>query len=236
METNKTISRVPVVDAEDKPLMPCTTVRARLLLKAGKAVAERNKLGMFYIKLKCVKKPANQPLAVGVDPGSKFEAVSVVGTEDTVLNVMFEAVTWVKKAVKQRRQMRRARRQRNVRCRTCKSNRRGRGLPPSTRARWNAKLRIISQLQKVLPIQTAVVEDVKARTRRGQKRWNTSFSPLEMGKKYFYGELERMGLAVVTKQGYETKKLRRRLHLKKLRCKSARTFESHCVESWALAA
>jgi len=234
METSK--NRVPVVDAEDKQLMPCTPVRARLLLKAGKAVARWNKLGIFYIKLKSVKQPRNQLITVGVDPGSKFEAISVVGTKDTVLNVMSEAVTWVKDAVKQRRQMRRARRNRKTRCRQCKRNRLGRGLPPSTRARWNAKLRIVEQLRKIVPIQTAVVEDVKAHTRPGQKRWNTSFSPLEAGKKYFYRELERIGLTIVLKQGYETKKLRRRFHLKKTRQKSAKTFESHCVDSWALAA
>jgi hypothetical protein len=237
METSKTNKiRVPVVDFDGKPLMPTTPARARLLLKEGKAVARWNKLGVFYLRLKTAKQPNNQLLAVGVDPGSKFEAVSVVGTKDTVLNVMSEAVTWVKDTVKQRRRMRRSRRGRKTRCRACRRNRRGRGLPPSTRARWNAKLRIIEQLQKILPIQTAVVEDVKAKTRGGQKRWNASFSPLEAGKKYFYGELERMGLKVVLKQGYETKKLRRRYHLKKMRQKSAKTFESHCVDSWVLAA
>jgi hypothetical protein len=234
METIKII-RVSVVDAEDQPLMPTTPARARLLLKTGKAVARWSKLGVFYLQLKTAKEPANQPLAVGVDPGSKFEAVSVVGTKDTVLNVMSEAVDWVKDAVKQRRQMRRARRSRNTRRRRCKSNRLGRGLPPSTRARWNAKLRIITQLQKILPISTAVVEDVKARTKRGQKRWNAGFSPLGAGKQHFYSELAKT-LQVTLKQGYETKKLRRRFHLKKLRQKSAKTFESHCVDSWALAA
>jgi len=232
METN----RVPVVDFEGKPLMPTTPVRARLLLKEGKAVAKRNKLGVFYIRLKTVKQPNNQLLTVGVDPGSKFEAVSVVGTKDTILNVMSEAVTWVKTVVKQRREMRRNRRNRKTRCRVCRRNRRGRTLPPSTRARGNAKLRIIEQLQKILPLQAVVVEDIKARTKLGQKRWNTNFSPLEVGKQYFYNQLERMGLKVVTKQGYETKKLRRRYHLKKTRQKSAKTFESHCIDAWVLAA
>ena len=232
METN----RVPVVDFDGKPLMPTTPARVRLLLKAGKAVARWNKLGVFYIQLKTAKQPNNQPLAIGVDPGSKFEAISVVGTKDTVLNVMSETVTWVKNAVKQKRQMRRSRRGRKTRCRACRRNRLGRSLPPSTRARWNAKLRIIGQLQKILPIQTAVVEDVKAWAKLGQKRWNASFSPLETGKRYFYGQLERMGLTVVLKQGYETKKLRRQYHLKKTRQKSAKTFESHCVDSWVLAA
>ena len=228
--------RVPVVDCEDKPLMPCTPVRARLLLKREKADARWSKLGVFYIQLRIAKKPSNQPLAVGVDPGSKFEGFSVVGTRDTVLNVMSEAVTWVKDAVEQRRMMRRARRYRKTRCRTCRSNRLGRGLPPSTKARWDAKLRIVGQLQRILPLSTAVVEDAKARTKPGQKRWNLGFSPLEAGKKYFYNSLRKTSLNVVVRQGYETKKLRRRFHLKKMRCKSAKAFESHCVDSWALAA
>ena len=232
METN----RVPVVDFDGKPLMPTTPARVRLLLKAGRATAGWNKLGVFYLQLKSVKQPRNQLIAVGVDPGSKFEAISVVGTKDTVLNVMSEAVTWVKDAVKRRREMRRNRRNRKTRCRACRCNRLGRSLPPSTKARWNAKLRIVAQLQKILPIQTAVVEDVKARTKLGQKLWNVNFSPLETGKRYSYGELEKMRLNVVPKQGYETKKLRRRFHLKKTRQKAAKTFESHCVDSWVLAA
>jgi hypothetical protein len=235
METIKII-RVSVVDAEDQPLMPTTPARARLLLKTGKAVARWSKLGVFYLRLKTVKQPNNQPLTVGVDSGSKFEAVSVVGTKDTVLNVMSEAVTWVKDAVKQRREMRRGRRGRKTRRRACRRNRLGRTLPPSTRARWDAKLRIIAQLQKILPISVAVVEDVKARTKQGQKRWNAGFSPLEAGKRLFYGELERSGLNVVLRQGYETQKLRRRYRLKKTRQKQAKTFESHCVDAWALAA
>ena len=81
-----------------------------------------------------------------------------------------------------------------------------------------------------------MVEDVRVRTKPWQKRWNANFSPLEVGKRYFYRELEQTNLNVVLKLGYETKKLRRHFHLKKTRQKSAKTFESHCVDSWALAA
>jgi len=54
-------------------------------------------LGIFYIQLKHVVEPKNQTSAVGLDPGSKYEAISVVGTRDTVLNIMHEAVDWIKK-------------------------------------------------------------------------------------------------------------------------------------------
>jgi hypothetical protein len=218
--------------------MPCTPARARILLKRGKAVARWNKLGIFYIKLKYPVEPNNQMLAVGVDPGSKFEAESVVGTKDTVLNIMHEAVDWVKEALEQRRQMRRARRYRKTRHRKCRRNRRRKKgwIPPSTKARWDAKLRIIAQLKKIIPISHAVVEDVSAETRKGSKRWNGNFSPIEVGKQYFYSQLRAMGLEVVVKSGDETKRFRESLGLKKISKKSKPVFESQCVDSWCLAA
>jgi hypothetical protein len=230
--------RVPVVDARGVPLMPCTPVRARLLLKRGKAVARWNKLGIFYIKLKYPVEPKNQMSAVGVDPGSKFEAESVVGTKDTVLNIMHEAVDWVKEALEQRRQMRRARRYRKTRYRKCKRNRKRKEgwIPPSTKARWDAKLRIIAQLKKIIPISHAVVENVSAESKKGSKRWNSNFSPVEVGKQYFYSQLRTMGFEVVVKNSYETKKFRDGLGLRKIKNKSKPVFESQCVDSWCLAA
>jgi len=230
--------RVPVVDVEGKQLMPCTPVRSRLLLKRGKAMARWNKIGIFYIQLKYAVEPNNQALAVGVDPGSKYEAISVVGRKDTVLNIMLEAVDWVKRALEQRGRMRRARRYRKTRRRPCRGdNRRSEGrIPPSTKARWDAKLRIIKQLKKLLPISYAVVEDIKAVTKRGCRRWNINFSPIETGKQYFYSVLKEMSLEVITKSGKETKAFRESLGLKKIREKSKPVFESQCVDSWCLAA
>jgi hypothetical protein len=230
--------RVPVVDARGMPLMPCKPARARLLLKKGKALARRNKLGVFYIKLKYAVEPKNQILAVGVDPGSRYEAISVVGTKETVLNIMSEAVDWVKKALEQRRQMRRARRYRKTRRRECRGDNRhpeGR-IPPSTKARWDAKLRIITQLKRIMPISHAAVEDIRAVTKNSCRGWNGNFSPIEVGKQYFYSALKAMGLEVSTKGGNETKKLRDSLGLKKIRNKSKPVFESQCVDSWCLAA
>ena len=90
--------------------MPCTPAKARHLLKRGKARPKRNKLGLFYVQLCYEQEPANQPIAVGIDPGSKFEGLSVVGTKETVIHLMVEAPEHVKDAVKTRRIMRRARR------------------------------------------------------------------------------------------------------------------------------
>ena len=228
--------RVPVVDISGNPLMPCASARARLLLKTGKAIAKRSKLGIFYLQLKCVVNMANQLLVLGVDSGSCFEGFSVVGRKDTVLNIMSEATTWVKRAVEQRRIMRKTRRYRKTRQRECRFNNRltnQKRLPPSTKARWDTKLRIISQLEKILPIQIIVIEEIVAPTRKNKKQWNEMFSPLEIGKRYFYGRINRK---LITVYGFGTKKLRECFGLKKLRSKNEPVFGSHCVDAWVLAA
>jgi hypothetical protein len=232
------IGRVPVVAANGSPLMPCKPSKARKILKENKATKQWSKLGIFYLQLKYnPEKPLSQPLVLGVDCGSKFEGYSIVGTKDTVLNIMSEATTWVSKAVEQRRIMRRARRYRKTRRRQCRfNNRLSKRIPPSTRARWNTKLRIIQQLEKILPINIIVVEDIKAVTRKtckSQSRWNTAFSPLEVGKQHFYSQINRQ---LVLRSGMETKVLREVYGLRKLKNKSKQVFETHCVDAWVLAA
>jgi len=79
-----------------------------------------------------------------------------------------------------------------------------------------------------------MVEDVKAKT-KGKRKWDASFSPLEIGKAWFYEELRELA-KVETKSGWETKLLRDAMGLKKVGNKMAEVFEAHCVDSWALAA
>ena len=170
-------------------------------MKSGKARPRWNKLGLFSIQLGYEQEPDNQPLVVGIDPGSKFEGFRVVGTGETVLNVMVEAPTHVKDAVETRRTMRRARRHRGVNTQQPLDNRlnRKKRIPPSTRSRWEAKARIAAQLCKVLPLTNAVIEDVCARAPPGKaRRWNASFSPVQVGKEHLYRLLREMGLTVHT--------------------------------------
>ena len=234
------IGRIPVVSKNGTPLMPCRPAKARKLLAQGKAIKKRNKIGVFYLHLQFDPHiPVTQPLAIGVDPGTKYEGFSVVGTSDTVVNIMSEAVTWVKRKVEQRRNARRARRRRNTRRRKNKKNRltNQRRLPPSTKARWDVKLRLIKQLCTIIPIQYLVVEDIQAVTKkRHHKRWNTNFSPLEVGKWYFYSELQKLKLIVILAQGNETQQLREHFGLQKKKSKSQPIFETHCVDAWVLAA
>lgn len=233
------IGRIPVVSNSGIPLMPCRPLKARKLLAHNKATKKRNKLGLFYLQLNFDPKyPFTQPLAIGVDPGTKYEGFSVVGTVDTVVNIMSEAVTWVKQKVEQRRNARKARRKRKSRRRKCKKNRLKNEIriPPSTRARWDVKLRIIKQLCTILPIKYVVVEDINAVSKKHQKKWNTNFSPLEVGKLYFYNELKKLNLTVILAKGNDTKQLRELFGLKKKKSKSKPIFETHCIDAWVLAA
>lgn len=219
--------------------MPCTPAKARHLLRNGKARPKRNKLGLFYVQLTYEQEPDIQPLVAGIDPGSAFEGYSVVGTKETVLNLMAEAPGHVKEAVEVRRRMRRARRYRKWRRPKRFDNRRKRKnrIPPSTRSRWEAKVRVMAHLLQILPITDVVVEDVRAMTRPGKGgKWNASFSPVQVGKEHLYRLLREMGLAVHTRQGWETKALRERYGQVKTKSKSRRSFDSHAVDGWVLAA
>jgi hypothetical protein len=226
---------IPVVNLKQEPLMPTTPSRASRWIKSGKATPFWKK-GIFCVRLN--GEPSNQEvqeIAVGIDPGSKKEGFTVKSLAHTYLNIQADAVTWVKDAVEVRRNMRKSRRFRNTPCRANRMNRKQQGgTPPSTKARWQWKLRICNQLKKIFPIEVFVVEDIKARTWKGGKKWNQSFSPLEVGKNWFYTELEKLG-KVELKRGYETKKLRDLLGLKKTGNKIAEMFEAHCVDSWVLA-
>jgi hypothetical protein len=226
---------VAVVSSTGKPLMPTSNRKANKLISRGRAVRRFDR-GLFYIQLLDRKDGYTQPIAVGIDPGSKKEAYTVKSEAHTYLNVQADAVTWVKEAEATSTQMRRTRRYRNTPYRRCRLNRRQGQfrLPPSTRARWGWKLRVCQWLARRYPIATFVVEDIAAVTKPNKRRWNTSFSPLEVGKQWFYKQLSSLG-EVRTLRGYETKTERDALGLKKSKQKMSDRFEAHCVDSWTLA-
>jgi hypothetical protein len=223
---------VPVVSSTGQPLMPCHPARARELVRKGRALRRFSK-GLFYLRLLDRAEGTIQPVACGIDPGSKQEGLTVKSEAHTFLNLQADAVTWVKDALKARREMRRGRRFRKTPCRQPRFNRARGGISPSTKARWQWKLRIARWLSKLYPISVFVVEEVKART-KGQRRWDASFSPLEVGKRWFYGELSKIA-EVRTKTGWETKVMRDAKGLKKIGSKTADDFRAHCVDSWVLA-
>ena len=225
---------VPVISAIGKPLMPTTNYRANELIKKNKA-KRRFKAGIFYIKLTERTDGVIQDIVVGIDPGSKREAFTVKSEAHTYLNILSNSVSWVKEAVETRKNARRARRNRTTPCRKNKINRsKTTFLSPSTKARWQVKLRIAVIFAKLFPIKIFVVEDIKATTFKNAKRWNKSFSPLEVGKKWFYNELAKIA-KVELKSGYDTYQIRNELGLIKTSNKLAEVFSAHNVDSWGLA-
>jgi hypothetical protein len=226
---------VPVLSSTGKRLMPTTNRKADRLIFRGRALRRFDR-GLFSIQLTDRADGFVQPIAVGIDPGSKREAFTVKSHAHTYLNIQTATPDWVKKAEATSTQMRHTRRSRKTPYRQMRTNR-NQGqtrLPPSTRARWGWKLRICQWLARRFPIITFIVEDIAAETQPGKRRWNQSFSPLEVGKTWFEAELVKIA-SICTRPGYDTKLIRDQLGLKKTRQKLSDSFDAHCVDSWVLA-
>ena len=227
---------VPVKTKDGQQLMPMHAARARQFVKRCEATPYWDN-GIYCIRLN--KEPSDregQDIVVGVDPGSKKEGLTVKSEKHTYLNVQADAHSKVSKKVEKRRELRRGRRSRKCPNRKHKqhnlSNRER--IPAGTRARWDWKLRILQWLSKLYPVSHVCVEDIKAPTIERAQKWNQSFSPLEVGKQWFYTEI-RKRWELRTLQGWETKEIRDTLGLKKSSKKLAETFDAHCVDSWCLA-
>jgi len=225
---------VPVISRKNIPLMPCSEKRSRKLMEKGQAKAMwKNQI--FCIQL--LKDPSDsgyQDVTIGIDPGSKKEGLTVVTDTKVVLNITAEATTTVKDAVETKRILRRSRRCRNTPYRMCRFNRTIGLIPPSTKARWDQKIRFLRLLQKMLPITVVNLEDISAVTKKGQRKWNLNFSPLQAGKKYFSNYIKSIGLMLHETQGFETKEHRDSRGFKKTKKKLDNVWEAHCVDSHSL--
>ena len=227
---------VPVKSKDGEVLMPTHPNKAGMLIKKGLATPYWSN-GIFCIRLNYEPESRyKQDTAVGIDTGSKREALSVKSNAHTYLNVQAKACAHVGGKVETRRNARRGRRHRKTRCRQNKRNK-GKGkerIPAGTRARWDWKLRVFDWLQRLYPITHVCVEDIRAGSRQGARRWNASFNPLQVGKDWFYAELSKRA-ELHLRQGHETKAIRESLGLSKSSNKLAETFDAHCVDSWCLA-
>lgn len=228
---------VPVVDQENKPLMPTSCARARKMVKSGKATPFWS-FGIWCIRLNVEPSArSTQDVAIGIDPGSKMEGYTVKSKDRTFINIQCKAVTWVKDKIETRRNLRRSRRRRKNPCRQPRWSNRHAGknkLAPSTKARWQLKIRILNRLLRLYPIQLVVVEDVQASTNGGRKK-ALSFQMVMQGKNWFYDQVRRLDIVLMLAKGYETAEKRNALGLPKTKDKLAENFSSHCVDSWVLA-
>ena len=220
--------------------MPTTAARARMWVKAGKAMGRWNDVGIYYVQLNIAPSgEATQPIMVGVDPGKKYSGIAAQSSKATLflahLILLFEKV---KERMEQRRMMRRGRRGRrinrqlafNVRAHREQrfDNRRGNKLPPSIRANRQLEWRVVTELCKLYPVVKIVFEYIRA---HGSK----SFSPVMVGQKWMVNQLSQLA-PTVTQEGWRTAQIRTRLGLVKTKNKSEQPPQSHAVDGIALAA
>lgn len=231
------IGRIPVVSADGTPLMPCRAAKARKLLERGLAEKRWNKLGQFYLRLKFQPESelnTHQQVCLAVDPGSKWDGIAVVSTENVLTCAMLVLPSKVAEKLTQRREMRRARRYRKTPRRAKRFDNRQRRegwIAPSQKAKVNFRTKIVDGLCRLYPVTRFAVEDV--RFNHYKKRWGKHFSTVEIGKAEFYNHLRMLGeLTLYT--GVDTATLREKLNLQKNPVKRELTWTTHAVDAIAV--
>jgi hypothetical protein len=154
---------VYVLAPDRKPLMPCTPVIARLLLKDRKAKVIRRT--PFTIKLLALAEERHtQSLTLGMDTGSSVIGSAVADLNGNVLYLSeVEVRNDIAPTMKERSASRRKRRQRKTRYRPARwLNRRnsiktGR-FSPTMRSKVEAHLREIRFVKRLLPVTSLVLE------------------------------------------------------------------------------
>jgi 5-methylcytosine-specific restriction endonuclease McrA len=160
------MSRVLIVDAEHRPLMPCTPARARLLLKAGKAAVLR-RFPFVLILREARPEAVVEPLRVKLDPGSKTSGIAVLHEQSGEVVWAAELThrgPQIREALAKRRAVRRSRRSRHTRYRKprCANRRRPKGwLAPSLRSRVLHLLTWVKRLSRWCPVGALSLELVR---------------------------------------------------------------------------
>ena len=237
------MQRVPVLNPDNSPAMPCKASRARRMVRDGKAIGKRNKLGIYYIQL--LDEPTSretQAISAGCDPGKYYSGIGLQSSKFTLFTAhLFLPFETVKERMEQRRMMRRSRRGRRIdrslpfeqRAHRQKrfSNRRGNKLAPSIKANRLLEIRVITELAKLYPVSSIVYEYVKAKTLPG-----CSFSPVQVSQKWAINQLFKVA-PVVTKFGWQTSNLRKHLSLPKQKLNKREAIPAtHAVDGITLAA
>ena len=150
---------VYVLSKDGKPLMPCKAVKARILLKQGKAKVVRRE--PFTIQLLYGSSGYKQPVTLGVDAGSKHIGLSATTKSKELYSADVELRTDIVDLLAVRRELRRSRRNRKTRYRPARFDNRKKPegwLAPSVLNRLNAHLSVIGKVHQILPVSRIVVE------------------------------------------------------------------------------
>jgi len=154
---------VYVISQKGKPLMPCTSVIARLLLKQGKAKCHKRM--PFTIKLLYQTETTyTQPLTLGIDTGSSDIGSAVMSEKrDVVYLSQIKIRNNIADIMKQRAKYRRNRRNRKTRYRQARwlnrhnSIKKGR-FSPTMRSKFEAHLREVGFVKSILPVTKLIME------------------------------------------------------------------------------
>ena len=154
---------VYVISQDGKPLMPCTNVIARLLLKHGKCKVKSTT--PFTIKLLYqTENTYTQPLTLGIDTGSSKIGSAVVDTKGNIVYLsQVEIRNDISDKMKQRAKYRRNRRNRKTRYRKARwLNRRNSirsdRFSPTMKSKFDAHLKEIKFVKSILPIAKIILE------------------------------------------------------------------------------
>lgn len=192
-----------VLDRQQRPLMPCTEKRARLLLERGRAVVHQRYPFTVRLKDRLAQDSGYQPLRLKLDPGSKTTGLAITReqnshTEDAGRNetVVFLAEIrhrgqLIKKQLQARSALRRTRRGRNTRYRKPRFDNRTRPkgwLAPSLQHRIDTTVSWVRRLTRLAPVCALSQEQVRFDMQLMQ-------NPEISGTEYQQGEL----------QGYEVR-------------------------------
>ena len=153
--------RVYVKNLRNQPLMPTTPRRARLLLKHGRAKVILR--APFVIQLTTATGETKQPVALGVDAGSKTIGLSAATEKEELYAAEVHLRTDITKNLSARREFRRARRNRKTRYRQPRFfnrvHRKKKGwLAPSVESKIHTHLKAVSDVHGILPVTKIIVE------------------------------------------------------------------------------
>ena len=186
---NNIQNRVPVIDAEYRPLAPCSPRRARILVQQGKAHG-RHRNGVYYLTLhRTVPHQSIQSSSLMVDPGKSLTGLAIARDDDQQNRTILFCATLrhrndIQKRMTQRASFRRTRRDRlRFRKPRFSNRRRPAGwLPPSLRSRLDNTLTWIYRLTGLVAVSEIHVETAQFDAQRLR-------NPEVHGKDYQQGPL-----------------------------------------------
>lgn len=150
---------VYIINTHGQPLMPCSSHKARLLLKGKQAKIVR--MAPFTLQLLYGSSGYKQDVSLGIDAGTRHIGISATTKQTVLFEAEGQPRTDIQELLATRRQLRRARRSRKTRYRQARfqNRKKPRGwLAPSVQHKVDAHLKTIHMVHKLLPIRKTTIE------------------------------------------------------------------------------